>query len=83
MLWILLALGGAMAIGNLLAIIRPRDIRPKTTGNVRPKQPAPKEKGAELKEKPDLKKAPVLRSVIMIVLGTAVAIWALASLLIS
>ena len=56
--WLLLALGGAMAVGNALALLRP---------------PAKTEKG-------DLPRAPVGRSVVMLVIGLVAAIWALASL---
>ena len=56
--WLLLALGGAMAVGNALALVRP---------------PAKTDEG-------DLPRAPVGRSVVMLVIGLVAAIWALASL---
>jgi hypothetical protein len=56
--WLLLALGGAMAAGNAMALIRP---------------PVGLDEG-------DLDRPPVWRSVLYIVLGTAAALWALASL---
>ena len=56
--WLLLALGGAMAVGNALALFRP---------------PAKTEEG-------DLPRAPVARSVVMLLIGAVAAIWALASL---
>ena len=56
--WLLLALGGAMAVGNVLALVRP---------------PAKARKG-------DLPRAPVGRSVVMILIGLVAAVWALASL---
>jgi len=56
--WLLLALGGAMAVGNAMALIRP---------------PAGLEDG-------DLERPPIWRSVLYIVLGTAAALWALATL---
>ena len=56
--WLLLALGGAMAVGNAMALIRPP---------------------AGLDED-DLERPPVWRSVLYIVLGTAAALWALATL---
>jgi hypothetical protein len=56
--WLVLALGSAMAIGSLAAIVRPPD--------------APKEG--------ELARAPLARSLVMIVVGTIAAIWALASL---
>ena len=57
--WLLLALGGAMAVGNATALIRP---------------PAALEDG-------DLERPPIWRSVLYIVLGTAAALWALATLI--
>ena len=57
--WLLLAFGGALAFGNIMALVRPP---------VRPEQDA-------------LSKAPVGRSVMMIVLGLIPAIWAIASLI--
>ena len=56
--WLLLALGGAMAVGNALALLHP---------------PAKTEEG-------DLPRAPVGRTVVMLVIGLVAAIWALASL---
>jgi len=56
--WLLLALGGAMAVGNALALVRP---------------PAKPRQG-------DLPRAPVGRSVVMLVIGLVAAVWALASL---
>jgi hypothetical protein len=60
--WLLLAFGGAMVAGNVMALVRP------------PKPPA-----GTLEEPPE--RPPVTRSVVMIVLGAVVAIWALASLI--
>jgi hypothetical protein len=57
--WLLLALGGALAVGNGFALIRP---------------PARAREG-------DLDRAPVRRSVIMMVIGALAALWALATLL--
>jgi hypothetical protein len=56
--WLVLALGGAMAVGNALALVRP---------------PAKTKEG-------DLPRAPVGRSVVMLLIGALAAIWALASL---
>ena len=56
--WLLLALGGAMAVGNGLALVRP---------------PPKAQEG-------DLPRAPVGRSLVMLVIGLVAAIWALASL---
>lgn len=56
--WLVLALGGALAVGNGLALIRPpRDTKPG-----------------------ELARAPVGRSVTMMVVGLVAAVWALASL---
>jgi hypothetical protein len=57
--WLLLALGGALVVGNGLALVRPPE-RSRTG---------------------DLDRAPVRRSVIMIVIGAVATIWALATLL--
>jgi hypothetical protein len=56
--FLVLALGGAMAVGSLLALVRP---------------PAAPRSG-------ELARAPLGRSVVMIVIGTLAAIWAIATL---
>jgi hypothetical protein len=56
--YLVLALGAAMAIGSIVALVRPPE--------------APKEG--------ELARAPVSRSIVMIVVGTIAALWALASL---
>jgi hypothetical protein len=56
--WLVLALGGALAAGNALALVRP------------PRQAKPGE----------LTRAPVGRTVAMMVVGVLAALWALASL---
>ncbi|MDQ4132820.1 MAG: hypothetical protein M3179_06330 [Actinomycetota bacterium] len=56
--WLVLALGGALAAGNALALARP----PKDT------------------RKGELERAPVGRSITMLVVGLVAAIWALATL---
>jgi hypothetical protein len=56
--WLLLAMGGALVVGNGFALLRP---------------PAKAREG-------DLDRAPVQRSVVMIVIGALAAIWALATL---
>jgi len=58
--WMVLALGGALAIGNLLAVLRPP---------------------ASVHDDGDLEKAPIARTVLMIVVGSIASIWAIASLL--
>ncbi|MBS1264831.1 MAG: hypothetical protein MAG471_00659 [Acidimicrobiaceae bacterium] len=61
--WLLLALGGAMAVGNMAALIRP---------------PARRNPGGEATG--DLERPPLWRSLIYIVLGSAVSVWALVTL---
>jgi hypothetical protein len=56
--WLVLAIGSAMAVGSLMALVRP---------------PSKAREG-------ELAQAPVARSVVMILVGTIAAIWALASL---
>jgi len=58
--WLVLALGAAMAVGNLLALLRPVS--------------SPHREG-------DLERAPLLRSIVFIVVGLVAALWALASLI--
>lgn len=55
---LLLAFGGAMAVGSAVALVRPPDKR--SDG--------------------DLDRPPLARSVVMIVVGTVTALWAVASL---
>jgi len=57
--WLVLALGGALLVGNVAAIVRP------------PEQP---------REEGTLQQAPVMRSVVMAVVGLVAVVWALASL---
>lgn len=57
--YLVLALGGALAVGNILAIVKPPE---------------------KAKSDTDLQKAPIARSVIMALVGTVAAIWAIASL---
>ena len=57
--WLVLALGGALAVGNVAAIMRP-----------------PERKSDDA----DLDRAPVVRTVVMAVVGAVAAVWALASL---
>lgn len=56
--WLVLAIGGALCVGNVLALVRPPE--------------APKEG--------ELERAPMVRSVVMAVVGGVAALWALASL---
>ena len=56
--WLLLALGGAMVVGNLMALVRP----------------------PERAKEGELPRAPMGRSVAMILAGLVAAVWAFASL---
>ena len=68
--FLLLALGGALAVGNLAALINPDGPRQRRQG-----MPAPP--GA-----PDEQARPkVGRSLVMIAVGLVIVIWAIASLL--
>jgi len=57
--WLTLAIGGALAVGTLAALVRPRTEVPEG----------------------ELARPPLGRSLIQIVIGTTVSIWAIASLL--
>ncbi len=56
---LVLALGGAMAVGNVVAVARPPE---------------------RAREASDLRRAPVGRSVVMALVGTVAAIWAVVTL---
>jgi hypothetical protein len=56
--WLVLAIGGALAVGTALALLRPPDEAAE---------------GA-------LARPPLVRSLVMIVVGSVAAVWALASL---
>lgn len=60
LIWLVLALGGAMAAGNLFALLRPPD---------------------EKRDDEDLERAPVVRSIVFVVVGLVATVWAVASLL--
>ena len=70
--FLLLALGGALAVGNIAALINPNGSRKRQTG--RPDIPPPP--GAP--DEPA--KPPVGRSVVMITVGMVIVVWAIASL---
>ena len=57
---LVLALGAAMFVGNVMAIVRPPE-RPRKDG--------------------DLQRAPITRSVVMMLIGLTASAWAIASLL--
>jgi hypothetical protein len=56
--WLLLALGGALVVGNVMALVRPPDRA----------------------REGELPRAPVGRSMVMILAGLVAAVWAFASL---
>jgi hypothetical protein len=58
--WLVLAIGGAMAVGNVAALVHPPDAK---QGDA------------------DLERAPVLRSILVAIVGALAAAWALASLI--
>lgn len=66
--YLVLALGGALAVGNVAAIVKP----PK-------KNDRPTVKDEET-QTTDLEKAPIVRSLVMAVIGATAAVWAIASL---
>jgi len=59
--WLLLALGGAMAAGNVVALVRPPKARVPGPGN-------------------GLERPPLWRSLVYILLGSGIALWALVTL---
>lgn len=58
---LLVAVGGALVLGNLLALVRRRGDEPATSGS-------------------DLEHAPVARTVLYLVIGLAVMVWGIGSL---
>lgn len=66
--FLVLAFGGAMAVGTFLALVRPPEQRPSGSA-----------KNGSQNQK--IERAPIMRSVLFIVAGTVAAIWALASLI--
>lgn len=71
--WVILAFGGAMVVGNVLALARP----PKPSQDDAERDDA--ESSGSL---PDAtQRPPLARSVVMIVVGLAASVWSLATLL--
>ena len=64
--YLVLALGGALAVGNIAALVRP------PAGNDRKKSDG---------DETDLARAPLVRSLVMAVIGATAAIWSIASLI--
>jgi len=67
--YLVLALGGALAVGNVAALVRPPSNEKKTDTK------------KDDEENSDLAKAPVVRSLIMAIIGATAAVWAIASLI--
>lgn len=77
LVWLLLAFGGALFIGNVMALVRPPDKR--TTRP--PTRDATKRRITEHDLKAvTLAKAPKLRTIAMASVGFIVSLWAIASL---
>lgn len=71
-----LALGAALAVGNLTALIRPRPVDPSDEGGGSDSARRDEAAAPEYLERP-----PLTRSLIMIGIGTVASIWAIASLM--
>ena len=71
--YLLLALGGALAVGNLAALINPEGPRKRPQGrsDIPPPPGAPSEQA----------KPKAGRSLVMVAVGTVIVIWAIASLI--
>lgn len=67
--YLVLALGGALAVGNVAALVRPPSNEKKSDTK------------KDDEENTDLEKAPVVRSLVMAIIGATAAVWALASLI--
>jgi hypothetical protein len=77
MVWMLLAFGGALFVGNVLALVRPPAKRP-----ARPTRGDAKRRVTEADVRaPLLEKAPKVRTISMAAVGFLVSLWAIASLL--
>lgn len=71
--YLVLALGGALAVGNIAALVRP----PKAHLDQQSNSPSEENES----ESTDLAKAPVARSLVMAIIGATAAVWSIASLL--
>jgi hypothetical protein len=71
--YLVLALGGALAVGNIAALVRP----PKPQLDEQSKTSSEEDKS----DSTDLAKAPVARSLVMAIIGGIAAVWSIASLL--
>ncbi len=79
---LVLALGGALFLGNLLALFRRRTdaekAKTRTVARTRPGSPV---RGTGKAGNRDLAQAPVARSVSYMAIGLVVMVWALASII--
>jgi hypothetical protein len=71
--YLVLALGGALAVGNIAALVRP----PKAQLDQQSNSPSEEIES----DSTDLAKAPVARSLVMAIIGATAAVWSIASLL--
>lgn len=78
LLEIMLALGGALFVGNALALARRRNDAGRPGGSVSNRA----KRGGDFANSADLAQAPVTRTVTYMLIGLVVAVWALASLVI-
>jgi hypothetical protein len=70
--WLVLAFGGAMCIGTLMAMLRPPEQPRAATTKDGTRRPAPAAPARQV---------PLARSIVFIAVGGLAAVWALASLL--
>jgi hypothetical protein len=71
--YLVLALGGALAVGNIAALVRPPKARLDQQSN--------SSSDENESDSTDLAKAPVARSLVMAIIGATAAVWSIASLL--
>ncbi|MCU1457070.1 MAG: hypothetical protein JWL73_1162 [Actinomycetia bacterium] len=78
---LLLALGAALFVGNLYALVRRRaDHRRTVTGLARGPRPSRYRPPDRVAQALDLPEAPIGRSLVFLALGLVIMIWGLASL---
>ncbi len=75
--WMILAFGGAMVVGNVLALLRP----PDATGEDASEQKGPGAPDRTPGSGETAGRPPLVRSTVMIVVGLAAALWSIATLL--
>lgn len=77
MVWLLLAFGGALFVGNVLALVRP----PAKRATRPPSREASKRRITEEDlQRVTLEQAPKLRTISMAAVGFVVSLWAIATL---